>query len=168
MVKRTPPQGTRYFVCSHRYSAHDCESTGLLPADFVEACVGGRIQHKLVSFGVLRELPSEENPRLLSVRTQMSAVARQKQDLLRRILVANDATMKLINIQAAALEQQEAALQAEKRELEQSRSAAGPGEITDSAERWDALAFDDKRAVLDILVKKVAVSRQQICITWKV
>lgn len=168
VVKRAPPNWRRYLACSHRYNSHGCSSTGLLKAEQVEACVAEQIKAKLESFGVLCQQKPEEDPRAAELRARLSALAGEKEVLLSRILVANDAAMKLINSRVAEIERQEQAWSQELLELERSQAGVDAAAVADCAGKWDSLEFEDKRTVLNVLVEKIEISRETVHIFWRV
>ena len=93
-----------------------------------------------------------------NLRGQLAAVTCERETLTARIPQANAAAMRLINARAADLEQQEHGL---RRAL-----AAHAPSARESA--WDALDFDGKRSVLDILLRRVTVSADEVRIFWRI
>lgn len=153
LVVKRGAGGQRYLVCSRRSAAEKCTATNLPTADTVERLTAPLFRARLAE--VMQGAPDMKADAL---RAQLAALDAERKTLLDRIEQANEAAMRLINARAAALEQQES-------ELRRALAARKPP-TADGV--WDALEFDGRRAVLDILLRRVTVSAEEICVFWRI
>ena len=157
----------RYFVCSHKYSAKDCDF-GSLDADAVEATVFEEMEKKLRAFRTLQEHREETlDLEVIKVKTRIDQIDREISALLDKVVDANDTVMRYINERVAALDREKRAHYAECERIS-ANVRKNVGELTGYLECWADLSTGDKLTVVDSLIAKIVASEDHLKIFWKI
>lgn len=157
----------RYFLCSHKHSAKDCDF-GSLDADEVEATIFEAMTKKLEEFSTLQEHQEETcNIEVVKLKTRIEQIDKDISALLDKIVDANDTVMKYINQRVSELDEEKKSLYAECERISASERK-DVGQLTNYMESWDELATGDKLTVVDSLISKIVASEDNIQIFWKI
>ena len=160
-------EDNRYFICSHKYSAKDCDF-GSLDADEVEATIFDEMTKKLEEFSTLQEHQEVScNLEVIKLKTRIEQIDKEISALLDKIVEANDTVMKYINERVATLDKEKIALYAECERISVNESK-DIGQLTDYMDSWAELSMGDKLTVVDSLISKIVASEDNLKIFWKI
>lgn len=169
-IRKSKTKWGRYFICSAVGSTRKCKGTGgTIYADILEECLYDSIKIKLTEF---RKLTSKEeknvNPKINQNKIRISQINLEISDLLSKVGSANEILMQYINNKISELDEESKKLQAENITLTCGAKDKSIKQITNHIEKWDTIAFEDKQAVVDALIKVIHVANGNIEITWKI
>ena len=165
--KHYPASGSRYLQCSGKMNSGDCKGGGTIYTDEIEGIIGDEIRQKLTQLGTLvkckvksidSDLP-EQNAQLAQVEREIAA-------LLERLPEADGVLLRYIKQRIEALD-------GKKRELTErisrhQRREEGGTEIGDPSALWGMLDFDDKRQVVEHLIRVIRVTGDHVRIEWRI
>lgn len=162
----------RYFVCSLSLESkrQNCKGTGgTVYLDVLEEYMLGAIRKKLSEFKKLTaKQDKKNNPKLNADKIKMSQIDNEIDDLLSKVVGANEILMEYINKKIAELDKQKKELQEDILMLTHSNTADKFNEISNHIDTWDKLSFEDKQAVVDTLIKVIYISDGKIEIIWNI
>lgn len=157
----------RYFICTHKYSAKDCDF-GSLDADEVEETIFEEMTKKLEEFSTLQEHQEETcNLEVIKLKSRIEQIDKEISALLDKIADANDTVMKYINQRVSELDEEKKTLYAECERISASERK-DVGQLTNYMENWDEITMQDKLTVVDSLISKIVASEDNIDIFWKI
>ena len=163
--KHSPASGSRYLRCSGKMNSGGCKGGGTIYTDEIEAIVGDEIRKKLAQLGNISNCKAESvNSDLLEKNVQLAQVEREIAALLGRLTEADGVLLRYIKQRIEELDGKKRAL-AEDIARHQ-RGAEGGAEISDLPSLWDALCFDDKRQVVEQLIRVICVTGDHVRIQW--
>ena len=88
--------------------------------------------------------------------------------LVEKVETADMALMKHINNKVAELDAQKQELSQRLSELENTQPVFSAERITDCMSVWDVMSFDDKRAIVKILIKRISIDSDGYSIEWNI
>ncbi len=165
--KHYASSGRRYLLCSNRMNAKTCPGPGTIYSEEIELLVSDEIERKLASFGTLSD-PKAKIPdsHLLALNVELAKVENEILSLTRRISNADDTIFRYLKEQLHILDQKKSSLlnriSALGRDPESPVLSLDPTLLP-----WDHLTFDDKRRVVDLLIRVIHVSSHQVAIEWR-
>ena len=169
-VRKAHTKWGRYFVCSQAGSNGNCKGTGCtIYADVLEEYMLGAIRSKLAEFKQLSSgRESQEIPKVSQNKIRLTAIGVEIRDLLSKVTSANPILMEYINNRIAELDEERKTLQEEILALTCSKADGKMEEITNHVEMWDSVSFEDKKTVVDALIKVIKIANGEIKIEWKI
>lgn len=165
--KHYPASGSRYLQCSGKMNSGDCKGGGTIYTDEIEGIIGDEIRQKLTQLGTLikckvksvdSDLP-EQNAQLAQVEREIAA-------LLERLPEADGVLLRYIKQRIEALDGKKREL-TERISRHQRREESGT-EIGDPSALWGMLDFDDKRQVVEHLIRVIRVTGDHVRIEWRI
>ena len=87
---------------------------------------------------------------------------------IEKIEDADITLMKYINNKVAELENEKQHIRKKIDKLESAKPDYPIDEITDCMKIWDEMSFDDKRAVVKILIKRILITKTGFQIEWNI
>ena len=129
----------------------------------------GAIRSKLAEFKQLSSgRESQEIPKVSQNKIRLTAIGVEIRDLLSKVTSANPILMEYINNRIAELDEERKTLQEEILALTCSKADGKMEEITNHVEMWDSVSFEDKKTVVDALIKVIKIANGEIKIEWKI
>ena len=165
--KHYPASGSRYLQCSGKMNSGDCKGGGTIYTDEIEGIIGDEIRQKLTQLGTLvkckvksidSDLP-EQNAQLAQVEREIAA-------LLERLPEADGVLLRYIKQRIEELDGKKREL-TERISRHQRREESGT-EIGDPSALWGMLDFDDKRQVVEHLIRVIRVTGDHVRIEWRI
>ena len=165
--KHYPASGSRYLQCSGKMNSGDCKGGGTIYTDEIEGIIGDEIRQKLTQLGTLvkckvksidSDLP-EQNAQLAQVEREIAA-------LLERLPEADGVLLRYIKQRIEELDGKKREL-TERISRHQRREEDGT-EIGDPSALWGMLDFDDKRQVVEHLIRVIRVTGDHVRIEWRI
>lgn len=170
VIRKSNSKTGRYFLCSHHLQSHSCEGVGGIDAAAFENFIKGELQKRVNTLEILAPSTDHSND---SVMHEWDAKAvhieLEIEMLLDRVSDADAILMGYINKRVAQLHKQADEL----RNRITDRKAFGHQSVRESIRiqncmrLWDKLEFDDKRAVLDLLVFQIRATGDACEIIWR-
>ena len=107
-----------------------------------------------------------------SIKTEISKKEREIETLIAKIPEANDAVMKYINKQVDDIDNRISVLKNQLAIISSNAIEANIKEIVNYFEAWEKLTFDDKCKILDLMVDRILVNKENeavdVQIIWKI
>ena len=159
----------RYFVCSAALSTKKARCTGTggtVYADVLEEHMLKAIRERLAEFQILRK--QEEHPissKVNKYKIRIAEIEQEIDDLLSKVVGANEILMQYINSRVEALHSERRQL-GEKTTVIHQQDIHAMDVITNHMKAWEDTTFEDKQAVADALIKVITVADGNIEITW--
>jgi site-specific DNA recombinase len=168
--KRKRKESSRYYVCSRKYVAMDCDGIGAVPAEKVEDIVFFEMREKLKEFGELQlhEKP-ESTLQLTKLKVRADQIEKEIDTLVEKIPTASKATMGYINKKIDELDEEHSRLKKEIADM--SADIYGKkdvGVIKNYLNNWESISISDKITVVDALIESVRVNQDTVDIVWKI
>lgn len=160
----------KYFVDLGRSDYHVCsEVVKSLRVDDFEKEIVERIKTKLNSLNI--QCNSEENAitgKIRSLNIQKEKLEEEIKNLINNLsATSNNIAMSYIEKRITELDKQiheiDSVIQ-----IERSKKQPNHGQIQDAVSKWDLLSFEDKRAVVELLIQKILVYKDHVEIIWHV
>ena len=159
----------RYFVCSNKTSSGLCEGCGTVRADDLENFMFETIKSKLTEFNVLTNTSKHiSDPKINEYRIKISQIDKEIDELLKKVLTANDILMNYINEHIEKLDEERKQISEKLISLSSEKSSADINKITNYIFHWDETCLEDKILVVDALIKVIHIADGKIEITWKI
>lgn len=171
VIKKAKTKAGKYFVCSCAMSSKGCNGIGrTVYADKLEQAIKNEIEIKINSLSITSpaNCQSERNREIEKIRIEIDKLDNKITSLVEKVENADIALMKHINNKVAELDNQKQELVQKLNELEASQPVFSVDKITNCMSVWDIMTFDDKRAIVKILIKKIIVSENGYFIEWNV
>lgn len=163
---RKQKESVKYFVCSNKTSGGCCKGCNTLRVKDFENLIFEMIKNKLAKWESLSIISKcVHNPKINECEMEIHKIDMEIEELLKKILNANNALMNYINTRVEKLDEQRKYLS---KKLVSLQSDSNSEEITGYISKWNEMSLEDKIEVLDVLVKVVHISDEKIEITWKI
>ena len=157
----------RYLLCSNRMNSKSCEGPGVVHTDEVEQAVFLAIKKRLKEFTSLKaEKKKKANPELASLNLRLVTLDKKIENLASRISEADDALFSYINAEVKKLSEEKKEVVARVEELTR-LDTENTDELVHHVENWDKLSFDDRRRVVDAMIKVIKVTSEKVEIQWR-
>lgn len=169
-TQRKKRDNARYYVCSRKYVAMDCDGVGAIPAEKIEDIVFLEMQDKLREFSELqmREQP-ESTLQLTKLKVRVDQIEKEIDTLVEKIVTANKTTMAYINKKIEELDEERCRLKKEIADM--SADIYGKkdvGTIKNYLDNWDEIDISDKITIVDVLIESVRANQDTVDIVWKI
>ena len=159
----------RYFVCSNKNTNRFCEGCGTVKADDLESFMFESIKNKLIKFNVLTCVKKHIfDPKINECKIKISQINKKIDDLIKKLLTANDILMKYVNEHIEKLDKEREQLNKELLSLSNEKLSTDMDKITNYISRWGEICVEDKILVADALIKVIHIAGEKIEITWKI
>ncbi len=162
----------RYFVCATALATKKANCTGTggtIYADVLEEFMTNAIREKLSEFKELTyKTEQKNNPKVNENKIRLSEIDKEIDDLLSKVVGANNILMEYINKKIEQLDAERKNLQEEILSLTHNQSIKDIDRITNHIEAWETVSFEDKQAVVDALIKVIHIADGDIKITWNI
>lgn len=159
----------RYFVCSNKTASGLCKGCGTVRADDLENFMFETIKNKLTEFNVLTNTAKHiSDPKINEYKIKISQIDKEIDDLLKKVLTANDILMKYINEHIEKLDEERKQLSEKLISLSSEKPDADMDKITNYISHWNETCLEDKILVVDALIKVIHIADGKIDITWKI
>lgn len=170
VIVKSETRWGRYFICAASLATKKAKCTGTggtIYADVLEKYLTEAIRERLSEFKTLSgggERPVD--PRINEYKIRLAEIEKEIEDFLSKIRCAGDVLLAYINDRIKTLDDEKKRLLEEIQSLTRCPDAPSPGIIQDPAGKWDRVSFEDRQAVLDILVKLITAADGTIEIIW--
>lgn len=165
--KHYSASGSHYLQCSGKMNSGDCEGGGTIYTDEIEEIVGDEMRQKLAQLGALSKCKAKSvDSDLPEQNVQIAQVEREIAALLGRLTEADGVLFRYIKQRIEELDGKKREL-TERISRHQRREECGT-EISDPSALWDTLCFDDKRQVVDQLIRVIRVTGDHVRIEWRI
>ncbi len=171
VIKKSKTKAGRYFVCSCAMCSKNCTGIGrTVYADELEQSIKKEIECKINSLSITAPVTvyNEKEKHIEQLKLEISKLDDKIAVFIEKLEEADTALMKHINNKVTELENKKQVYIRELDELERSEPDFSVDEITDCMSVWDIMSFDDKRAIVKILIKRIFVSSTGYSIEWNV
>jgi len=169
VIRQAKTRWKRYFVCSAVSSTQKCKGAGTVYADVLEEYMLNAIKEKLAEFKALSiQQEAVISPKLNENKIRLLAIDREIDDMLSKVATANDILMGYINDKVTGLDAERRKLKEEIQTLSCQSDDANTLQITNHAETWENVSFEDRQAVVDALIKVIRIANGEIVIDWKI
>ena len=171
LLKKSNTKAGRYFCCSYASSSKICSGIGrTIYADIFEQDILKEIENKINSLSITSPVGSqnEKDKKIERLKMEISKLDDKISSFIEKVEEADTVLMKHINNRVSELEKEKQQLTQELDEIERSEPDFTVDEITDSMSVWDIMSFDDKRAIVKILIKRILVSSTGYSIEWNI
>ena len=157
----------RYLRCSNRLNSKTCKGTGTLYTNEVESVVYNEMKEKLAQFRHLspseNEVPNIEQTQL---ENELAVIDKEISELLKKVKDSDNALFRYINERINALDVRKDEINERIKELSR-KNEIPVDEIDNHLTMWEELSFDDKRRVVDTLIKVIYATSEKITIKWR-
>jgi len=158
----------RYFICSNSGIWH-CKGCGTVRAEELENLILKKIKDKLLEFKVIQSNEiSINDPKINECKLKLANIEMEINDLISKVSRANEVLMKYISDRILKLDIERNELYENLMKLTNIEKRSDINKIENYIVRWDEFTFDDKRIILDTLIKVIRISEDAIDIEWKV
>lgn len=171
VIKKSKTKAGKYFVCSCAMSSKGCDGIGrTVYADELEQAIKKDIEIKINSLSITSPADSytERNREIEKIRIEIDKLDNKIESLVEKVETADTALMKHISNKVSELDSQKQELSQKLYDLENSQPVFSVDKITDCMSVWDIMSFDDKRAIVKILIKRIIVDKNGYSIEWNV
>jgi DNA invertase Pin-like site-specific DNA recombinase len=167
-IRKAPTKAGRYFICTSTLSAKSCKGAGILYATEVEELLLGEMKSRLKEFADLSKNGAPAvNPKINQTKVRIAQIEKDMDDWFNQVKGASGALLKRINEQMNTLDGERAALEEELFMLSYDTPIGDIDKIKDFVDKWDDIAFEDKKLVADAVIKVVHIGGGGADITWK-
>lgn len=166
--KRYARTNARYFLCSNKMNTGACKGAGTIYADELEQLIYHEMHKKLAQFKKLRKRKENRlNPELTALKVELAQVGDEIGSLMERMVNADDVLFRYICGRIRELDGRKQVLIKRISELELHKEADYT-EISNHLTTWEELSFDDKRQIVDQLIRVICVCSDSIKIEWRI
>jgi DNA invertase Pin-like site-specific DNA recombinase len=172
-IRRAKTKWERYFICSRSGTHGNCKGAGCtVYADVLEEYILNAVSKRLSEFPVLQENISPSISDMANAQTNMTKKIRLTQieeeieELLSKVSGAGSILIKYIDEKVSELDAQRKFLQQELVTEGSADTKQKPAQITGHVKTWETLSFEDRQAVVDILIKVIRIADGNLEITW--
>ncbi len=170
-IKKSKTKAGRYFVCSCAMSNKSCGGIGrTVYADIFEQDIRKEIENKIDSLSITSptETQNEKNRKIESLKIEIGKINDKITSFIEKVECADATLMKHINNKVKELEDEKQYLIQELDKAESSQPDFSIDEITNCMSVWDIMSFDDKRAIVKILIKRILINDNGYFIEWNI
>lgn len=159
----------RYFVCSNKTASGLCDGCGTVRADELEQFMFENIKQRLADFNVLKSKTDyTTDPKINECKIKISQLDNEINELLEKVLTANDILMRYINERIEKLDAERKQASKELVSLTNNTQSTDMKQITNYVSHWEETSFEDKLLVVDALIDVIHISDGNIRVTWKI
>lgn len=162
----------RYFMCAAALATkkENCQGTGgTIYADVLEEYMLNAIRNKLSEFKTLSQKKKKQiNPKINKNKIRMSEIENEINDLLSKVVGANEVLMQYINERVESLDAERKKLQEENISLTCNQDKQNFDVISSHVQDWDNISFEDKQSVVNALIKVIHIADGKIEIMWNI
>ena len=163
------PAGTQYLRCSKRADNKSCEGCGTLRTAEFEQFVYGEMVKKLSEFQTLTAKATTVNPKLTALNVELAQVEDEIERLLNTLTGANAVLLSYANGKIEELDTSRQRLIKEITALNAETISPQKIEFLSAhLENWNAIDFDDRRQVTDIILSQVQATSDRVSFEWKI
>ncbi len=170
IVVKANTKWKRYFICAGASSTKKAKCQGLgstVYADLLEDYVSKAIREHLAEFQTLRKQEKQRiDPKINKLKIRIAEINKEINDVIDRMIGIDSLPMDYINNKIMELDSEKRKLQVELDDLESSLYNTPIDTIANHVEAWNEITFEDKQAVVDILIKVIIVADGKVEITW--
>ena len=110
---------------------------------------------------------NQANPKLSELKVKEKQIDTEIEALMSKLTSANDTLMVYINKRIQELDESKKAVQKEICELTPATYSVDAKKIRDYLDSWDKISFDDKRAVVDLMIEVIRATADTVEIVWR-
>lgn len=154
-------------LCSHRAETHTCPGPGPVNTAETENLIRQELLEKLAEEFPVLSPPAYDKAR----REDELCLAKTEQelsDLTARLACADDVMYQYLSKEIRRLDQQKQSILRQADAHKRKNSGNSTADIQSHLSGWNALSFDEKRRVLDLLVQTVLISEDTVEIRWRI
>lgn len=158
----------RYLLCSHRMDTKACAGPGTIYTGDMEEIVYEEMRKKMAQWATLRRRQGPAiDPELTTLKVQLTQTETEIAALVDRLTAADDVMYRYISGRVSELDVRKQELQ---RQIEEHgrHKEVDFREISNHLNTWDALSFEDKRRVVDQLIKVIHATSTTLQIEWRI
>lgn len=176
IIRKAKTKWGRYFVCSHpgNYGS-GCKGAGCtIYADVLEEYMLGAVKERLSEFPELREgggsFPADtgEAQKNMTKKIRLTQIEEEIEELLSKVPGAGTVLMKYINEKIVKLDTERKSLQDELAADYAINTEGSLTQRTNHEKLWKTLSFEDRQAVVDLLIRVIKISDGNMEITWNI
>jgi len=166
--KHSSTMRSGYFYCSHKMNSKACAGPGTIYSDEVEQLIGHEIRNKLAQFVVLRKRKDDKSKAKASaINIELTQVKNEINSLTERMAEADDIMFHYISERIQELDKKKQILQEKNSEMIK-KEKGDYIEIRTHSTMWNQLSFEDKRQVVDQLIRVIYATSDLIRIEWRI
>ncbi len=174
-IRKAKTKWGRYFVCSQSGSrASNCTGAGCtIYADVLEEYMFHAIKDRLSEFSSCISDAGEKEmqtfpQKRLTKKIRLTQIEEEIKELLSKVSGASSVLIRYIDEKVSELDAERNALQDEIVTANATDTEGKVKKITNHGKTWETLSFEDRQAVMDILVKVIRIADGKIEITWNI
>lgn len=162
--KRFPGSETGYLICSNKMNTGSCKGPGTIFTEELEKIVLGEMLEKLRQLGIRRR-DCRMSAVPAGLKARLAENERETETLIRRLTDDGETPLQCIRTRLNELE-------GERRELmrcisrEEMRGETACAELDLRPESWNEISFDDRRRVLESLIRVIYSAGDRVRIEW--
>lgn len=155
-----------YYLCTHHLNnSEGCEGCGTIRAEELENLIFREMCGKLSALQTQGATP-KTNPKKKALETELAKVEEEISTLMGKLVVANEVLTAYINQRVLELDGQKRELLKQIANI-QIEKKADVEQVSSYMEKWESLTLDEKRAIVDTLIKVVHATEKHVEIKWK-
>lgn len=159
----------RYFICSNNGIVRHCKGCGTVRAEDLESLILNKIKERLTEFKIIQSNENNINSvKINEYKLKIADIENEINGLLEKVKNANDILMKYINDKITELDTQRKQIYEALLKLSNEAEKTDVKKLENCVEHWDETTFDDKRRIVDTLIKVIRISEGKLDIEWKV
>jgi len=160
----------RYFQCTGARYSIKCKGSGnTIYADVFEEYVLEEMKKELSKFQFLANDKKQSlSPDFNNQKTKIAEIEKEIDSLLNKVANANSTLMNYINKRIEELDSEKQKIQGKIVAITSNKPAEHIDKITNHLQMWDKLNMDDKQRIVDILIKVIYISENEIEIEWNI
>lgn len=159
---------SRYFFCSNKLNSRACEGPGTIYSDELEQVIYEEIRKKLSMFSTLRKQKRiTNNTELITKDIELAQIEKEINSLIDRTSGADDLLFQYISERVRELDNKKQSLIKQISQIKQHKKTEYT-EISCHLTIWEELSFDDKRQIVDQLIRVICATSDSIKIEWRI
>ncbi len=167
-VKKSKSKVGRYFICTNHLQMQVCDGIGGIYAGELEQLIAQAMMKRLHAMGRLSSIERDvADPKGLERKIKLVHIENDIEKLMDKLPQADQTLMGYIQKRVSELDAMKKSMQVQLSKepvLSQQKELI----IPDDSSLWEALSFEDQRAVVDALIHTVVVGEEKVQITWNV
>ena len=162
--------GKRYMVCKGKSNHNGCEGNGTIRAEEIESLIQNRIIDKIKELSKVKlKLENKQTTKINKLKMEISKIDEDINNLMSKVLTANETLMNYINIEIKKLDDKKKELFTKIQEENLKQDNVGSvEEILKKGLEFNSLDFNLKRDICKTLIERILVVDEDITIEWKV
>jgi len=166
--KHYSTSNSRYLLCSHKMNSKACPGPGTIYTNELEALIYEQMKNKLAEFKTLnKQKRGKANPELPTLNIALAKVNAEINSLMAKLSDANDTMFRYINSRIEELDIKRNEIDMRIAELSKQKEIE-VGQIIHHIKNWERLEFDDRRQVIDQLIKRIHAANDKVTIEWRI